>query len=382
MKVSRARCIALGLVCVVLAACNGDEPTARKTTCRVVLGAMGDLTPETGTGIDMFRGVEIAIEEAGSRGRLDCDVELQIEDTQGDPELASDHARAMVKNDDLLACLCGYTNEEALSAAPVMSGAGILVSGPATSPAIPEQGFATWFSAAPTDEVEAAATIDYINGLGAIEGLAVIDDGSDLGTTMADRIASPLGDLVKARLSDGSDDVALELQDSQVPLIYLGADAGEAGGIAGRLRAVGAQATIIANAPALIGGAPATVKEGYQVVCPCVDPPVIPAGEDFAQAFGEAYDEPPGPYAAEMYDMTNLVLEALKDAGLPGESDQLRAAIVDHFASADGAEGISGALEWAPTGELVADPGRDVWVYDWQASAGAFVGLGPIAALR
>ncbi|MDQ3964773.1 MAG: ABC transporter substrate-binding protein, partial [Actinomycetota bacterium] len=236
MKVFRARCIALGLICVALAACNGDEPTARKNTCRVVLGAMGDLTPQTGSGIDMFRGVELAIEEARSRGRLDCDVELQIEDTQGDPELASDHARAMVKNDDLLACLCGYTNEEALAAAPVMSGAGILISGPAASPAIPEQGFATWFSAAPTDEVEAAATIDYINSLGAIEGLAVIDDGSELGTTMADRIATPLGELIKSRLSEDSDDVAVELEDSQLPLIYVGAATGQAGEIAGRLR--------------------------------------------------------------------------------------------------------------------------------------------------
>ncbi|MDQ3964053.1 MAG: hypothetical protein M3277_09130, partial [Actinomycetota bacterium] len=187
---------------------------------------------------------------------------------------------------------------------------------------------------------------------------------------------------VKARLSNGSDDVVVELRDSQVPLIYVGAAAGEAGEIAGRLRAAGAQATIIANAPALVGGAPERVKEGYQVVCPCVDPAVIPAGKDFAQAFGEAYDEPPGPYATEMYDVTNLVLEALRGADLPGKPEQLRAHIVDRFASAEGAAGISGGLEWAPTGELVADPGRDVWVYDWQASAGAFIGLGPVAALR
>lgn len=381
MRFLRARWVALGLTCVALAACNGDEPTARKAACKVVLGTMGDLTPETGTGIDKFRGVELAVEEARSRGRLDCDVELQIEDTQGDTELASDHARSMVKNDDLVACLCGYTDEEALATAPAMSGAGILITGPASSPEIPEQGFDTWFSAAPTVEVEASATIDYINSLGAIDGLAVIDDGSELGAAMADRIASPLGELVKARLSTDADDISAELKDSPVPLVYVGAEAGQAAEIAAQLRAAGAQATIVANAPALSGGAPARVKEGYQVVCPCVDPAVIPAGADFAQAFGEAYDEPPGPYAAEMYDVTNLVLAALGDLELPAEPEQLRAAIVDRFASAEGDTGISGPLGWAPTGEIVSEPGRDVWVYDWQASAGAFVGLGPVGAL-
>ncbi|HEV3473282.1 MAG TPA: ABC transporter substrate-binding protein, partial [Actinomycetota bacterium] len=127
MRLLRAKGVAVVLVCIALVACTDDEPTARKAACKVVLGTMGDLTPETGTGIDKFRGVELAIEEARSRGRLDCDIELQIEDTQGDPELARDHARSMVKNDDLLACLCGYTDEEALAAAPAMSGAGILI---------------------------------------------------------------------------------------------------------------------------------------------------------------------------------------------------------------------------------------------------------------
>ena len=380
MKFLRARWVALGLTCVALAACNGDEPTDRKTACKVVLGTMGDLTPRTGTGIDKFRGVELAVEEARSRGRLDCDVELQIEDTQGDAELASDHARSMVKNDDLVACLCGYTNEEALAAAPAMSGAGILITGPASSPEIPEQGFGSWFSAAPTDEIEAAATIDYINSLGAIDGLAVIDDGSELGTAMADRVASPLGELVKVRLSD-ADDISAEMKDSQVPLVYVGAEADHAAEIAAQLRAAGAQATIIASAPALTGGAPARVKEGYQVMCPCIDPARLPAGKDFAQAFGKAYSEPPGPYAAEMYDVTNLVLAALGDIELPAEPEGLRAAIVDAFASAEGGQGISGPLGWAPSGELEAEPGRDVWVYDWQAPAGAFLGLGPVADL-
>lgn len=382
MRVFASRSIALGLACVALSACNGDEPPPRRTACTVVLGVMGDLTPKTGTGIDMFRGVELAVEEAASRGRLDCDIELQIEDTSGDAELASKHARGMVKNDDLVACLCGFTNEEALAAAPAMSGAGILISGAAPSDQIPEQGFETWFGAAPTTEVEGAATIDYINGLGAIDGLAVIDDGSELGVAMADRIASPLGALVKARLGTETDDVAAELKGSDVPLIYVGADGDGAAEIAGELRGAGVEATIVANAPALSGAAPTRVKEGYQVACPCVDPAVLPAGKDFAQAFGDAYDEPPGPFASEMYDVTNLVLETLRETELPGEAEELRAQIVDGFASAAGATGISGPLEWAPTGERSADPARSVWIYDWQASAGAFLGLGPIGALN
>lgn len=382
MKVPAAGSLALGLACVALSACNGEEPAPRRTACKVVLGVMGDLTPGSGAGIDMFRGVELAVEEARSRGRLDCDIELQIEDTRGDAKLAGDHARSMIKNDDLVACLCGFTDEEALAAAPVMSGAGILISGPAPSDAIPEQGFDTWFAAAPTNEVEAAATIAYINSLGAIEGLAVIDDGSELGVAMADRIANPLGGLVKARVGAETEDLGAELKGRDVPLIYVGAEEEGAARIAGELRAAGIEATIIANAPALSGGAPPRVKEGYQVACPCVDPPMLPTGEDFAQAFGEAYDEPPGPYAAEMYDVAHLVIAALERAELPAEVAEIRAAIVEHFATATGAEGISGPLAWSPAGELNAEPGADVWIYDWQASAGAFLGLGPVSALR
>lgn len=382
MRYRAAGSIALALACVALAACSGDEPAPERTACTVVLGAMGDLTPDTGTGIDMFRGVELAVEEARSRGRVDCDIELQIEDTRGDPELAADHARSMVKNDDLVACLCGYTNEEALAAAPAMSAANILISGPAPADEIPEQGFATWFGAAPTTDTEATATLEYINGLGAIDGLAVIDDGSDLGATLADRIASPLGALVKQRLSTAEDDVAEALKDSTVPLVYIGAEGTAAAEIAGELRAAGAQATVIASSSALGTAPPGRIKDGYQVVCPCIDPGVLPAGEDFAQAYGDAYEAPPGPFAAEMYDVTNHVLEALEQAELPADPVALRGAIIDHFASAEGAEGITGTLEWNPTGALAVTPEKDVWVFDWQGSAGAYIGLGPVGDLR
>lgn len=379
----RARWFAVACVGpLLLQGCGGDEPRAEKPSCTVVIGTMGDLSPHAGRGIQMLRGVELAVKEAQEGGRLECDLELQIEDTRGDPDLALDHARNLADNPSLVACLCAYTTAEAMAVGGELSAAGILMSGPAPGAEISKQGLGTWFGAAPTEEIEATATVDYIRDTLGPNEVAVVDDGSEEGAAAADRVATGLGSLVSKRLTLGADDVTGALQGAHIPLVYVGADGDGAVALAAELREAGIAATIVSNSSGLGPARVTPPTEGFQVACPCVDVGALPRGETFVRAFAEAYEEPPGPFAVEMYDVTNLVIEALEPSGGRGDVQDLRDAVVERFGEAQAERGISRRLEWTSTGDLVAEPALDTWIYEWQEAAGTFVSLGPVADLR
>jgi branched-chain amino acid transport system substrate-binding protein len=354
--------------------------------CTVVIGTLGDLSgPTASRGIPIFRGVELAVNEADAEGRLECDLELQIEDTNGDPDLARARARGLARGRRVVACMCGYTSDEAVAAGAPLSAAGVLTSGPASSPAVAELGFDSWFSAAPNRDVETAGTVAYIRDVLSPQGVGVVDDGTTAGVDQADAIAEDLGGLVAARAQavDPSGDAPGEILGLSPEVVYVGGTGSGPAGIASGLRREGLEAVFVVNSEALVSPAPGQIPDaGFLVVCPCVDASVLPEGEAFTAAFRAAYDAPPGPYSAEMYDVTRLVIDALEGADADTDIGSLRAMVVAAFEEAEGAAGISGPLTWSNTGVMEADPPRDVWVYEWRGSTGAFAPLAPVGQLR
>ena len=376
-----ARAIAAMIIVALAVACDGGAPVAQNDEdCRFVIGTMGDLSgPGEARALPILRGVELAVEDAAQSGDLRCRLDLQIEDTNGDPDVATRHARTLADADRLLACFCAYNSEEALAAAPVLSAAGILVSGPALSPAVSEQGFNTWFAAAPDSEIETTATVTYIARVLRPTSVAVLDDGSEWGDAVADRIAGGLGDLMKLRAT-AADDPAAQVAAASPEVVYIGGEADEPAAIAGRLRTGGSDAVVVANSDALLPSLPQTTpEEGFFVTCPCVAPDGIARDSDFTAVFEAEYKVPPGPFAAEMYDVTRLAVRALEGAATSATPNALRQRVVGAFNSAEGAPGIAHALSWSAAGEFEADPADAVWVYEWRGAQGAFA---PLARVR
>jgi ABC-type branched-subunit amino acid transport system substrate-binding protein len=375
---------------LLLAGCTGSEPPRSddEPECTWVVGTMGGLSGEgSETNIRIFRAIELAVDTALERSEVACQIELASEDTTGDADRARARARSLVANDRLVACVCPYRSVETLVSGTIFTSHGVLMASTGTSDEIVSQGFDTWFRVHPNESIQAEGTAEYIRGVLKPKATAIIDDGSNQGVRLGDEVGRHLGDLVGERASLSTTDAgtfAQSLSKAPPEIVYYAGSAGAGGQVAAALRSAEVDSLVIV-AGAEPGAVPTAADLGAAtdvlVVCPCVDPSAVAEGADFADAYSQAYDELPGMFTTEVFDVTALVIDALE--GLSGDTpiEEVRAAVVSHFDDADGARGISGELSWTPEGEREVDALESVWVYDWDPGRGVLEPTGPVATL-
>lgn len=386
-----ARAVRLAIVVtIVLGACTGAEPTASddKPDCTWVIGTMGELS---GSGSDesvrAFRAIELAIETATVRITTACEIELASEDTTGDADRAGARARALVNNDRLVACVCPYRSVEALVSGTVFTSHGVLMASTGTSNEIANQSFDTWFRVLPNESFQAEATAEYIRGVLEPKAVAVIDDGSNQGVALADAVATNLRGLASERASLSSTDAAAfaqKLTDAPPEVVYYAGAGGAAGQVASALRDAEIDSLVLAG-----GAEPDSVPtaadlgtvDDLLVICPCVDPSSISEGSELVDAYTQAFDELPGMFATEVFDITTIVVEALEGLSSEDPIEEVRASVVRHFDTTDGSRGISGRFSWEPSGEREVEALDSVWVYEWNPSRSTLEAVGPVAAL-
>lgn len=389
MRAARA-VLFLASAALLLAACEGSEPpsTTDRPDCKWVIGTMGPLSgTESEESVRVFRAIELAVDTATERSNPPCDLELVTEDTAGDVDRARARARALVENDRLVACICPYRSVEALVSGTVFSSRGILMAGTGSADEIVDQGFETWFRAIPNETAQAEATAEYISKGLQPEAVAVIDDGSNQGVALADAVGALLGDRVAQRVSLATTDAssfAAGLGEAPPEVVYYAGAGGAAGQVTAALTQAEVQSLVVASG-AEPGAVPTAAELGEAanvlVMCPCVDPAALVDGSDLVDAYTQAYDELPGMFTTEAFDLTRLVIATL--AGLTGDEtiEEVRAAVTARFDEAEGARGISGTMEWDDDGELEVEPLDAVWVYEWDPKRGGFTPTGPVAGL-
>lgn len=127
----------------------------------------------------------------------------------------------------------------------------------------------------------------------------------------------------------------------------------------------------------LAGGAAA----GAQVTCPCTDPTKQDTATEFVDGMRAAYrEDAPGTFAADMYDVTNIIIEALRDLNGDESIEDVRQHVLEFFQGADAIQGIAKSYTWMDTGEFVGGP-EDIWVYEWNDDENNFTSLGPADTL-
>lgn len=391
MRTARAVRISLAFAALLPAACDGSEPPSAndRTSCIWTIGTMaslsGDAADET---VRVFRAIELAVDTATERRNIACDLDLASEDTTGDVDRARTRARALVDNERLVACICPYRSVDALVSGTVFSSHGVLMASPATANDLADQGFETWFRIVPNETTQAEGTAEYIRGVLQADTVAVIDDGSNQGVALADAVGERLGERVVERATLSTTDAtsfAGGLSDSPPQVVYYAGAGGAAGQVTNALAEAKVDSLVVAAGPEP-GAVPTSSELGdaanVLVMCACVDPASVAEGGDLVDAYSQAYDELPGMFSAEAYEVTGLVIDAL--SGLTGEEpiEEVRAAVVAHFDRLEGAETIPGPLEWTDEGELDVDPLDSVWVYEWDPKRGTYSTTGPVASLQ
>ncbi len=394
----RSRLGTIALVCVavlVAAACddggdggeNGGDGTAE---CTWVIGTMGALSGDFAQlGVGIFRGVELAVTQAQEAGDLACDVELEDEDSQGDPEQAPALAQGLVENEELVACVCPYFSGETLATGDIFKQAGVLMTGTGTNDTIDEQGFDTWFRSVASDGVQAPTAATYITEVIDPETVAVVHDNQDYSKGLAEDVLKDLGDLAEGPFIIDPEEadysaVVAEVSDVDPDAVYYGGYVPQAPQLLKQLREAGVDAQFISDDGAKdpsFGELAGQDAEGALVTCPCVDPLKLDAAQEFVDAYREEYNEAPRTFAADMYDVTNHVLDALAELGGDEPIEEVRQAVIEYFDTGEGLEGVAKTYTWEDSGELEADPLEDIWIYEWSDAEGDFVSLGPAGEL-
>lgn len=358
-RVFRASALVIGLSLVGVA-CGGSDSSSDTTapaateevTCDAPVASIGLQFPETGDaanlGAPMLKGVELALAEYNAENPDEC-VTVKKFDTQGDPAKAPGVAQAAIDDETVLAIAGPGFSGESNAALPLYEAAGLAaVTGSATNSELQNNGWKVWHRILANDAVQGPGIAKYIAETLKPASVGIIDDGSDYGKGLADNVKTAVSessvttDTIDPKASDFSAAVT-KMKNANPDVIFFGGYYGEAAKLSTQLRDAGVQSTLVfgdgVKDQAGYADTAGPAAEGAIIGCPCKD-----GGAEFTAAWQKKYNEAPGTYGAEYYDIAKLFLSIIKG----GAKD--RAAVLAGVKAADFA-GVTKQIKFADNGE-------------------------------
>jgi len=359
---------------------GSDEPSETESSGGDLTGDFkiayqGPLTGDNAAlGINMVRGVELAINELTESGDLG-DITLTIEelDSQGDPAQAPALANQAAADDSVLAVIGPAFSGETAASGPIYEDAGLpFVSPSATNPDLSEEGWTYFFRTVATDAAQGPVAATFITENLGFTQVAVIDDASEYGKGLADIVEESLVEQgaeivaregIEAGGSDFSTVVGSVVQ-SGAEAVFYGGYFSDAGLLRRQLFENGGEEIAFVSDDGAFDGqlvdiAGEEAAEGVYVTFPGADP--LSAPEEFLTGYSEVSDgEDPGAFSIEAYQNTLLVGQAIAEAGPDRE------AIRDFLTEFDG----------EIAGKAIAFEGNDISAqsfFIYQVEDGAFV---------
>ena len=389
----------LAAVALIAASCGDEEPTPvgtgdePKENCTWTIATMGALSGDFATvGQPIADGVKYAVDQANEADDLRCKIAYTTEDSQGDPNQAPALTEKIISDETVVFCACPYFSGETLAAGQIFSDAGLAISGTGTNETIDEQGFSTWFRSVAPDNIQAQVAARYIDEALKPASVAVIHDNQDYSKGLAEGVLKELSSevvggkafVINPEETDYSS-VTTQVADADPDVVFYGGYTPQAGPLAKQLGEAGFDGTFMTDDGAkdpTFGGLAGAGADGALASCPCVDPLKVDTATDFVEGMQAEFGRnAPGTFAADVYDVTNLALDALREyEGDVDDTEAVRAHIVEAFQDAEGYEGVAKTYSWDDTGEFEGGP-EDVWIYEWSEEAENFVSLGPAAEL-
>ncbi|MGQ0679732.1 MAG: branched-chain amino acid ABC transporter substrate-binding protein [Actinomycetota bacterium] len=347
-----------------------DSPSAgfsvAQTNPTLTIGAFGDRTGgNSQIVVPAHKAMELAIKQANEAGDLPVTLQFQaIDNREGGGDPAIPIAQRFIDDDSVIAVLGGAFSGEVASTAGLFSEAGLLFFTPlATRPSLTDSGFTTFFRGVANDNAQGAAIIEAFGFLGCTR-VALVDDKSTYG--------QGLGDVAEAEAAQAGMEVVLNegieptedytsLVDSVIAadpqaLFYAGYGT-EFAPLARQLREKGYEGLIASGDGSKLDDIGQNIgpaeAEGVVLTCPCPDINLSadPRAQQFVTDFKALHNEAPGPYSVEGYDITNVVIEAIKVCGADGAAGVTRTCVLDKV-RATSFDGIGKDFEFEANGEV------------------------------
>ncbi|HEY6873071.1 MAG TPA: branched-chain amino acid ABC transporter substrate-binding protein [Geobacteraceae bacterium] len=359
------RWLLLAVVCFLAFACTKkDENVVR-------IGAAGPLTGDMAVfGQDQLNGMKLAVEEWNARGGvLGKKIEIVEGDDQRDPKQAVAAANKLVN--ERVAGVVGHFNSNcSIPAAAVYNRAGIPeISHGSTNPQYTDQGFDNGFRVCGRDDQQGKVAAEYAVNVLKAKRIAVLHDKTTYGQGLADEFRKAVGTRAEILISEGIgvgekdySPVVTKVKALNPDLVFFGGIYVEGGLLVRQFKAVGGTAPFIGGDGIMseelvkIGG-PAT--EGtYATFGP--DTKESPSAKGFNENYRKKYGEP-GVYSVYAYDATNILLQAIRNAGTT-DGKKVNAAIraIDY-------NGALGHIQFDTKGDVKVSP-----YVVWKVEGGKF----------
>jgi branched-chain amino acid transport system substrate-binding protein len=338
-----------------------------------------DLAPEEAASrvAPAYQGARLAIDTATLTGRLPVQVEIVAMDTAGDPasvasEIAADPSFVGVIGAPFL------TGQAVLG--PLLDGAGVpTITLSTLGPDLSANGWTTWRRAVADQGEQAGTLAAYVDGLPAsAPGVCLVGDGSPVSVSLLNAVSRTLGSTVDLRMripsaQDGPELVAAQVEAAGCGAVVWGGYASQGALLRHQLVEVGLRDVAFVGAdglkdetfPAVTGAA----GNGTVAACPCVDLTTSTrfAAQRFIQDYQSDFGLPPGPYAAEAWDVARMYLDAIADGAAT------RAEVAAALAGTLPYQGLANRYAFRPDGELVP---RSAAVHLFRDEGGRWLPLG------
>jgi branched-chain amino acid transport system substrate-binding protein len=334
-----------------------------KAQCPPVSIAMaGALTgPDAALGINIKNGVQLAIDQhnAANQG---CQVQLKPFDTEGDPQKATQIAPQIINDAFTIGLVGPAFSGETNATGPVFNQAGLVsVTASATNVTLSEKGWRTFFRGLANDGVQGPSVANYMKNTLGYDKVCVVDDSTDYGLGLSQSVRETLGPVadsgcnISVKKGDKDFSAAItQIKGVNPKAVFFGGYYAEAAPLVQQLKDGGFEGTFVSadgtKDPEFVKQAGGSSKDAL-LSCPCG-----PATGTFADEYTKKFNQEPGTYSVEGYDLGTILVKGI-DAGKITRPDLLE------FVRTYNGQGVGRTYQWTPTGELTTSL---IWIYKVQ----------------
>jgi branched-chain amino acid transport system substrate-binding protein len=350
---------------------NPGDP--RRAVPELKIAFIEDLAPDGAAArtAPAFQGAKLAVDTVALWGSLPATVKLVALDVRGDTETARQVAEQIADDPAFVGAIGAPYLDDQEALRQILAPAGVPVltlSG--LGPPMVAPDWSTWRRAVSTQSQEGAALASYVDSLrGAAAGVCLANGGGQIGAGLLRSVSRAMVAPVDLRMGvapTAADAAAFTGSAMAAGCRVVVWGGFSAGGASLRRSLVGAGLRHLA----FVGGGGLKDEtylrvagpEGGRTVasCPCVDLSTSTAfaAQRFIQDYQSDFGLPPGPYAAEAWDVTRMLLEAVR-SGATGRSE-----VLAFLGGLDRYEGLAGTYVFGPDGGELAAGSAHVYLYE------------------
>lgn len=349
----------LGVTGVV--ACATEESRSCPPLAIAFLGALTGADASTG---EVVRNSAALAVEAHNAANPACEVGLLSFDSEGDPEFAKVLARQIIEDTQVVGVVGPVFSGETEAVLPLFEAAGLPVLTPsATNPDLGERGWTMFHRLVGTDADQGPAAVAWLESEVGPGRVAVVDDGSLYGGTLADLTTDELirrGIVVAPRqqVEPGVRDYGQAVDSIaalDVDAVFFGG-LGDAGAqLHGQLREGGVAGPFVAGDGTYTGSFLEVVRTSADggtavaVTCPCVGVAATDAQRAVADRYREVFGGEPLAFAFEGYDAAAMLTAGIADGA------HTRAELASWLDTAS-YEGLTKTISFDGNGEVRGGP--------------------------